>query len=152
MGYNKNTIKGGQTTMRERDLELINACNNATLYDYIACNGYLYSKDELIEIIKQLEYSIYERLSDQTVEVTRLLPDNLKEYGFFDESEEIGEALADESWKIGDEDTVESYAEFIANMYNFDKNDVIEVIKRPNPKNIKNDTKMITLLYPDEAR
>lgn len=70
--------------MRQRDKELIEACQNGTLYDYISNNGYQYSKEELIEIVKQLSFSIYERLCDQSVEVERLLPDNLKEYNFFE--------------------------------------------------------------------
>lgn len=69
--------------MNERDKKLIEACNNDTLYDFISNYGYQFTKEELIEIVKQLSYSVYQRLGDQAVEVTRLVPDNLKEYNFF---------------------------------------------------------------------
>ena len=70
--------------MNERDKKLIEACKNDTLYDYIANYGYQFTKEELIEIVKQLSYSVYQRLGDQAVEVTRLVPENLKEYNFFE--------------------------------------------------------------------
>lgn len=70
--------------MNERDKNLIKACENDTLYDFIANYGYQFTKEELIEIVKQLSYSVYQRLGDQAVEVTRLVPDNLKEYNFFE--------------------------------------------------------------------
>lgn len=68
----------------ERDEELVKACREGNLYDFISNNGYRFSKEELIEIVKQLTFSIYQRLGDQNNEVENLLPANLDEYYFFE--------------------------------------------------------------------
>lgn len=39
--------------------ELIQAIKNRELYDFIANNGHKYSKTDLINIIKELEYAFY---------------------------------------------------------------------------------------------
>ena len=71
--------------MRGRDKELLEACKKGTMYDYISNNAYQFSKDELVEILKQTYYSIYQRLQDQNKEVEQLIPWNLYEYGFFED-------------------------------------------------------------------
>lgn len=66
---------------------LVTACEQGNLYDYISNYGYQYDKQQLIEIIRQLSYSVYQRLGDQSIEVEQLIPENLDEYGFFDYEE-----------------------------------------------------------------
>lgn len=93
--------------MNERDKNLIKACENDTLYDFISNYGYQFTKEELIEIVKQLSYSVYQRLGDQAVEVTRLVPDNLKEYDFFESENKVykieyGHTLAEYNDRFGD--------------------------------------------------
>lgn len=71
--------------LTETQKELIKACKEGNMYDYIANNAYKYSKDELVEILKQTYYAIYQRLQDQNKEVEQLIPWNLMDYGFFGE-------------------------------------------------------------------
>ncbi len=75
--------------------ELIEACRVGHMYDYISNNAYQYTKNELVEILKQTFYAIYERLGDQSKEVEQKIPENLNEYNFFNtdgvkEDNEIG--------------------------------------------------------------
>ncbi len=70
--------------LSERDEELVKACREGHLYDFISNNGYKFSKEELIEIASQLAFSIYQRLGDQSKEVESLIPDNLNDYNFFE--------------------------------------------------------------------
>lgn len=39
--------------------ELIQAIKNRNLYDFIANNGHKYSKTDLINVIKELDYAFY---------------------------------------------------------------------------------------------
>lgn len=71
--------------MRERDKELLKACRTGNMYDYISNNAYQFTKEELVEILKQTYYSIYERLQNQSKEVEQKIPWNLLDYGFFGE-------------------------------------------------------------------
>lgn len=45
--------------------ELQNALRNGNLYDFIANNGWRFSKDELISIIKELDFAIYEKCGEE---------------------------------------------------------------------------------------
>lgn len=69
----------------EKQKELIKACKEGNMYDYISNNAYQYTKEELVEILKQTFYAIYERLGDQSKEVEQKIPDNLMDYDFFGE-------------------------------------------------------------------
>lgn len=71
--------------MKERDKELLKACRTGNMYDYISNNAYQFTKDELVEILKQTYYSVYERLQNQSKEVEQLIPWNLMDYDFFGE-------------------------------------------------------------------
>ncbi len=71
--------------LTETQKELIKACREGNMYDYIANNAYKYNKDELVEILKQTYYAIYQRLQDQYKEVEQLIPWNLMDYDFFGE-------------------------------------------------------------------
>lgn len=46
--------------------ELLKEIKNDNLYDYISNKGYTLTKEELITIIKELSYSIYE-LNDRNI-------------------------------------------------------------------------------------
>lgn len=76
--------------MRERDKELLKACRKGNMYDFIASNAYQFTKEELVEILKQTYYAVYQRLGDQNKEVEQKIPDNLMDYDFF------GDLTADE--------------------------------------------------------
>lgn len=71
--------------LNERDKELIKACKEGHMYDFIANNAYRFSKEELVEILKQTYYAIYQRLGDQAKEVEQKIPYNLMDYDFFEE-------------------------------------------------------------------
>ena len=71
--------------MYGRDKELLEACKTGNMYDFIANNAYQFSKDELVEILKQTFYAIYQRLQDQNKEVEQLIPWYLYDYGFFED-------------------------------------------------------------------
>lgn len=76
--------------LTERQKELIEACRTGNMYDYIANNAYQFTKEELVEILKQTYYAVYQRLQDQSKEVEQLIPWNLYDYNFF------GDLTADE--------------------------------------------------------
>lgn len=76
--------------MRERDKELLKACRTGNMYDFIANNAYQFTKEELVDILKQTYYAIYQRLQGQNKEVEQLIPWNLYDYNFF------GDLTADE--------------------------------------------------------
>lgn len=63
--------------------ELIEACKNGNMYDYISSEAYKYDKSELVEILKQTYYAIYQRLREQNKEVEQKIPYNLMDYEFF---------------------------------------------------------------------
>lgn len=69
--------------MESKYEELIEACREGHLYDFISNEAYRFDKEELVEIIKNLDYAIYRRLGDQCKEVEQLLPECLNEYEFF---------------------------------------------------------------------
>ena len=71
--------------MENKYEELIKACQEGHLYDFIANEAYRFTKEELIQILKNLDYSIYLRLGDQIVEVERILPESLYDDYFFDD-------------------------------------------------------------------
>ena len=71
--------------MYGRDKELLEACKKGNMYDFIANNAYQFTRDELVEILKQTFYAIYQRLQDQNKEVEQLIPWNLYDYGFFED-------------------------------------------------------------------
>ena len=71
--------------MKERDKELLKACKEGNMYDFIANNAYQFTKEELVEILKQTYYAVYQRLQDQSKEVEQLIPWNLMDYDFFGE-------------------------------------------------------------------
>ena len=47
--------------------ELIQAIKNRDLYDFISNNGHNYSKTDLINIIKELDYAFYDMPSHRDV-------------------------------------------------------------------------------------
>lgn len=71
--------------LTETQKELIKACEEGNMYDYISSNAYKYSKDELVEILRQTYYAIYQRLQSQNKEVEQKIPLNLMDYDFFGE-------------------------------------------------------------------
>ena len=71
--------------MEDKYEELIKACREGSLYDFISNESYRFSKEELIAILKNLDYAIYQRLGDQTVEVEQKLPECLFDDCFFDD-------------------------------------------------------------------
>lgn len=66
--------------------ELKQALREGTLYDFIANNGYLFSKDDLIEIIKELSYSAYEVFGEKAyIEVEHNMLNNMNENDTWDD-------------------------------------------------------------------
>lgn len=108
--------------MENKYEELVEACREGHLYDFIANEEWRFSKNELVQILKNLDYAIYERLGDQCIEVEWLLPNCLLNDGFFDE-----DITADEK----------AYLEYLSGYYSY--NDYINVceqedIKKPKPR------------------
>ncbi len=80
--------------MKDLRKELKQALMEGRAYDFIANEGYQFSKDELIEIIKNYDFTLYQ-LAKQTYtteetlkEYGSMVVDNLNEYDFFEEDEE----------------------------------------------------------------
>jgi len=97
--------------MYEKYEELLKACRTGNMYDFIANNAYQFTKEELVEILKQTFYAIYQRLGDQNKEVEQLIPDNLNDYGFFDDS----------IYQDNDEQMVnEGYYEYLAGILSYE--------------------------------
>jgi hypothetical protein len=66
--------------------QLKDALGNGNLYDFISSNGHYFTKDELICIIKNLDYAIYTTYGeDQCTTVEQNSIDALNDYSFFDE-------------------------------------------------------------------
>lgn len=87
--------------MKDLRQELKQALQEGRAYDFIANEGYQFSKDELIEIIKNYDFTLY-----QLAKQTHTIEETLKEYGsmvvenlddvaFFGEDEEDFEELKD---------------------------------------------------------
>lgn len=64
--------------------ELIEACRAGHMYDFILNNAHRFTKEEIVEILAQTLYAVYQRLGDQNKEVEQKIPDNLNDYSFFD--------------------------------------------------------------------
>ena len=71
------------TTLKE---EMKYALENNMFYDFISRNGYRFSKDELVDIIKEYEYTRY-RVEKHNIDFLEELMVNLEE-NFFNEDEE----------------------------------------------------------------
>ena len=69
----------------EKYEELLKSCRTGNMYDFIANNAYQFTREELVEILKQTYYAIYQRLQNQNKEVEKLIPYNLMDYDFFGE-------------------------------------------------------------------
>lgn len=68
----------------------------------------------------------------------------------FVSDDDIRTELADQSWTISDDDTVDSFAQSIAEGLGIEKQRVIDIIKSEDPSKITEKTKMVDLLYPNE--
>lgn len=100
--------------------ELLEACRKGHMYDFIANESYRFDKEELVEILKQTYYAIYQRMQDQAKEIEQLIPQNLDEYGFFDNNiQEPNEKCANEG-----------YYEYLAGHYSYDT--YCEICRRLN--------------------
>lgn len=75
------------TTPKTLKEEMREALENDTFYDFISNKGYLFSKDELIDIIKEYEYTRYKVEKYGCMGFLDELIENLEAY-FFDEEEE----------------------------------------------------------------
>ena len=102
--------------MEEKYKELIEACREGKLYDFISNEAYRFTKDELIAILKNLDYAIYRRLGDQCKEVEQQLPECLNEYDFFE--------------KLTNEE--ETYIEYLAGSWSYET--YLRVCKRDGIK------------------
>ena len=101
--------------MYEKYKELIEACRKGYMYDFIASKAYQFDKAELVEILKQTYYAIYERLNDQNKEVEQLIPWLLMDYGFFGEDLTFDET---------------AYIEYLDGQIRYD--DYLNICKREN--------------------
>lgn len=108
--------------MEKKYEELIEACRKGHFYDFIASEAYRFDKEELVQILKNLDYAIYKRLIDQCKEVEQLLPECLEEEDFFGE-----DLTADEK----------AYISYLAGSYSYKQYiDVCEQenIEQPKPR------------------
>lgn len=83
------------------------ALKNGTMYGFIKTKGHILSKDELIEIIANYDYTIYQTINElnrsgalnqyvldkplDLISFGESVIDNLSEYDFFEEDEEISQ-------------------------------------------------------------
>lgn len=111
--------------MENKYEELIKACREGHLYDFITNNGYRFTKEEIIKIIKNLDYSIYDKLGEeQTTKIERVLLESLLD----DDEDFFGEDMtADEK----------AYVRYLSGNYTYV--DYIRVceqedIKQPRPR------------------
>ncbi len=74
------------TTPKTLKQEMREALEKDMFYDFISRKGYLFSKDELIDIIKEYEYTRY-RVEKHNVDFLDELMENLEE-NFFSYDEE----------------------------------------------------------------
>lgn len=80
--------------MKDLRKELRQALQEGRAYDFIANEGYQFSKDELIEIIKNYDFTLYQLAKQtDTIEETlreygEMVVDNLNDCDFFEENEE----------------------------------------------------------------
>lgn len=88
--------------MKDLRKELKQALQEGRAYDFIANEGYQFSKDELIEIIKNYDFTLYQ-LAKQTSTIEETLKeygsmvvDNLNDVDFFEEDEELMEEVEEE--------------------------------------------------------
>ena len=69
--------------------ELKKAILEGTLYDFIANNGHQMSKSDLIDIIKNLNFTVYQLFEHSYIknaeDFNKQLIDNLNDYDFFEE-------------------------------------------------------------------
>lgn len=79
--------------MKDLRKELRQALQEGRAYDFIANEGYRFTKEELIEIIKNYDFTLYQ-LAKQTYTIEETLReygsmvvDNLNDYDFFEEEE-----------------------------------------------------------------
>lgn len=86
--------------MKDLRQELKQALQEGRAYDFIANEGYQFSKDELIEIIKNYDYTLYQLAKGFSIgngksiervmsELGSMIVDNLNDYDFFEEDEDI---------------------------------------------------------------
>lgn len=73
------------TTSKTLKQEMREALENDMFYDFISRKGYLFTKDELIDIIKEYEYTRY-RVGKHNMDFLDELMENLEE-NFFNEDE-----------------------------------------------------------------
>lgn len=93
--------------MKDLRQELKQALQEGRAYDFIANEGYRFSKDELIEIIKNYDYTLYQLAKGFSIgngksiervmsELGSMIVDNLNDYDFFGEDEELMEEMEEE--------------------------------------------------------
>ena len=72
--------------MKTYKQQLKEALQNGTLYDFISNNGYGFSKDDLICIIKNLDYAVYTEYGENAcLNVEKATIEALNDYDFFKE-------------------------------------------------------------------
>ena len=66
--------------------QLKEALQNGNLYDFISNEGYRFSKDDLICIIKNLDYAVYTECGENAcLSVEKATIEALNDYDFFEE-------------------------------------------------------------------
>ena len=62
----------------ENNKELKSALQNGQLFDYIANNGWRLTRDELVEIIKEYSWVVYQRVGENNLKtIETIVADNL---------------------------------------------------------------------------
>lgn len=92
--------------MEQKYKDLIEALKKGSLYDYISNNGHLFFHSELVQIIKQLSFSVYEEVGEtQNRVIENRVIENLKEYDFFGPTYKLvqGHTLEEYHAKFGEE-------------------------------------------------
>ena len=76
--------------MEDRKIELMHALTQGHLYDFISNNGHRFEKQELIDIIKNLDYTIYSHLGeDKSNKVEKLLIQTLEDAEFWEKKQVV---------------------------------------------------------------
>lgn len=110
--------------MKDLRKELKQALQEGRAYDFIANEGYQFSKDELIEIIKNYDFTLYQLAKqtdtiDETLrEYGEMVVDNLNDYDFFEEDEEYEDIDILELIEEAEEEYLEELKDALKSRFN----------------------------------
>lgn len=109
---------------KEFKQEFKQALQEGRAYDFIANEGYRFSKEELIEIIKNYDYTLYQlakqtyTLEETLKEYGSMVVDNLNDYDFFEENEEYDDIDIEELMEEVEEEDLEELKDALKSRFN----------------------------------